>query len=219
VFTAAIFDMDGLLIDSERAIMQAWLSVTSALGLALTQQEYVPVIGRSANESAAILRSRLGAGAFDRAFAEVQHHLTSAPPERLFPPKPGAQEILLKLRTFGVQCAVVSSTESLEVARRLEATEMLGFFQIVIGGEMVTNAKPDPAIYRLCTEKLLLNAPRCLAFEDSDSGVASAHAAGVKVVLVPDLKAPELLTVSRSLEVFASLTAAIPRLETWFTHR
>jgi HAD superfamily hydrolase (TIGR01509 family) len=217
VFAAAIFDMDGLLIDSERTIMETWLRVTSTLGRPITPPEYVLIIGRGANESAAILRKRLGDDAFDRAFAEVQRQLASAPPEKLFPPKPGAREILLQLRALGTPCAVVSSTGSLEVKRRLAATGLLGFFDEVIGGEMVINAKPDPALYRLSTEELSLDASRCLAFEDSDNGVASAHAAGVKVVLVPDLKAPDPVTVSRSFEVLASLTDAIPRLSAWFS--
>ncbi len=217
MFRAAIFDMDGLLIDSERAIMDLWLRVTTSLGRPLAESEYVPVIGRAAAESAAILTAALGQDLAERAFAEVRSILLTADPAKLFPPKRGAREVLIRLRETGVPCVAASSTVSSEIRRRLAAVHLLEFFPAVVGGDQVAKGKPDPALYLLASRSLATPPGQCLAFEDSDNGVSAAVAAGIAVVLVPDIKTPNPSSVSHSLEVLDSLNEAIPRVETWFT--
>ncbi len=216
MFSAAIFDMDGLLIDSERAIMRLWFRATAELGRPLTDGEYVPIIGRAARESAALMTALLGPEVFEQAAAQVRDLALTANPAELFPTKPGAREILDRLRELGVPCAVASSTASGEVRRRLAAVELLDFFAVVVGGDQVPKGKPHPALYNLAVAQLGLDSARCLAFEDSDNGVAAASAASIRVVMIPDLKPPNDMSAARSFEILASLVEARQRIETWF---
>jgi len=216
MFQAAIFDVDGLLIDSERAIMRLWLHATADLDCPMTESDYIPTIGRAAKESAAILIERLGPGAFERTYAEVQAAIQTSDPAQLFPPKPGARDILDRLRAKGVRCVVASSTVSAEVRRRLEGVRLLEFFEAVIGGDRVVLGKPDPALYRLAAETLGVPPAKCLAFEDSDHGISAATAAAVSVILVPDLKEPSPASRQNSLATVTSLTEAIQHLDRWF---
>ena len=217
-FTAAIFDLDGLLIDSERVIMREWLRVTDMMGDPLTETEYVPVIGLAAPESDAHLIARLGSVRFAEAADRVNAALTSTDGPTVFQPKVGAHDILARMHALGVPCGVASSTATEEVERRLRAVNLRDYFRVVVGGDKVARGKPDPALYLRAAE-LLASAPaQCLAFEDSENGVKAAVAAGVEVVLVPDIKPPTTQMRRDAFIELASLEDAIPRLQEWFGH-
>jgi len=216
MFRAAIFDVDGLLIDSERAIMRLWLRATADLDRPMTESDYLPTIGRAAKESAAILIERLGQSVFERTYSRVQTEIQTSDAAELFPPKPGAREILEHLRAKGIPCVVASSTVSVEVRRRLQGVHLLDFFSAVIGGDQAALGKPDPALYRLAATSLKTPPAQCLAFEDSDHGITAATAAKVSVILVPDIKEPSPASRQNSLATVASLTEAIQHLDRWF---
>lgn len=215
-FGAAIFDVDGLLIDSERAIMRLWLRATAGFARPMTESDYIPTIGRAARESAAILIERLGRRVFERTYADVQTAIQTSDPAQIFPPKPGAHDILMRLRAKGVPCVVASSTASAEVRRRLAGVHLLEFFDAVIGGDQVALGKPDPALYRLAAGSLKTPPAKCLAFEDSGHGITAATAAQVSVILVPDLEQPSPASRQNSLATVASLSEAIQHLDSWF---
>jgi beta-phosphoglucomutase-like phosphatase (HAD superfamily) len=132
----------------------------------------------------------------------------------VFPLKPGALELLRLLRQRGVPCAVASSTYADEVRRRLTTVGVLDFFQVVAGGDEVARSKPDPAVYLLAAARLGVQPVRCLAFEDSDHGAAAAHQAGLRVVVVPDLRAHEFASAYMKL---SSLEDAIAHIDRWFS--
>jgi HAD superfamily hydrolase (TIGR01509 family) len=214
VFTAAIFDMDGLLLDSERIIMQAWLSSAQEERLVLSEPDFLQVVGCGAEESRTRLSELLGGhGRFqlvrDRARAKLRTQ-----PGVVFPLKPGALRLLALLRQRGVPCAVASSTFVDEVRCRLEKVGVLDFFQAVAGGDEVSRSKPDPAVYLLAAERLGVPPLRCLAFEDSDLGARAAHQAGLRVVVVPDLKAHVFDSAYMQL---CSLEDAVAHLDRWFS--
>jgi len=212
-FTAAIFDMDGLLLDSERTIMQAWIDSARALQIALHADDYVQVVGHAEAEANARLAALLGG---HEAFGQVQQAAQArlAPEAGLvFPLKPGALALLQALQQRGVPCALASSTRVAEVRRRLAAAGIAPFFRAVAGGDEVLRGKPDPAVYRLAAQRAGIDPLRALAFEDSDHGCVAARAAGLQVVVVPDLKTPD---AALSLMHLASLELALPHLDDWF---
>ena len=214
MFTAAIFDMDGLLLDSERVIMQAWLESAAAEGLSLSQPDFLFVVGCGAEESSARLTELLGSrGNFQLVRDRARARLAAAS-GIVFPLKPGARALLTALRQRGVACAVASSSYVEEVRRRLAQVGVLDFFQAVAGGDEVTRSKPDPAVYLLAASRLGVSPVRCLAFEDSDHGAKAAHAAGLRVVTVPDLKAYDFASAYMQL---ASLEDAMAHLDHWFS--
>ncbi len=214
---AALFDMDGLLIDSERVIMAAWLEAARRFNVSLSAAKYADLVGRNAAESDALLGQVFGGSERLRsAQIEVNRALESKPPAQRFPLKPGATRLLETLAAAGTPCVVASSSARSEIEERLSMAGVLGYFVAVAGGDEVTLGKPDPAIYRLAAARAGVAPARCLAFEDSPNGARAALSAGAGLVLVPDLLEPPAEIAERSVCVLRSLDEAIPRVEAWF---
>jgi beta-phosphoglucomutase-like phosphatase (HAD superfamily) len=219
MFAAVLFDMDGLLLDSERVLMRAWTAAAALEGCAMRDEIYASVIGRSARESHPLFVEMLGGQAtYERLRARVQEDLGRARGDDrpLFPFKQGVVELLAALRALGVPCAVASSSSADEIRHRLDAVGVLAHFGAVAGGNEVTRGKPDPAVYLLAAERLGLPATTCIAFEDSENGARAALASGAALVVVPDLRPPPTDILARSLHVFDSLHDAHDHLPRWF---
>lgn len=216
-FKAAIFDMDGLLIDSERHIMQAWLEGAQALGFTLTPADFVQVIGRAGPEGDALLTRLLGSEqAFRETAAHAREALLGGREHAVFPLKAGAAELLAALEEAGVPCAVASSSKVEEIRHRLGHVGVLRHFKAVAGGDEVTHGKPDPSLYLLAATRLGVAPEDCIAFEDSENGARAAQAAGIRVVIVPDLKAPPEDVAARAHGVIGSLEDALEHVPHWF---
>jgi len=206
--------MDGLLLDSERVIMQAWLVAAQQAGFRLSEPEFLLVVGCGADDSRARLTTMLGGHERFQLVRDRARANLAAQPGVVFPLKPGALELLELLRQRGVPCAVASSTYADEVRRRLANVGALDFFQVVAGGDEVSRSKPDPAVYLLAAERLGVPPAQCLAFEDSDHGAVAAHRAGLSVVVVPDLKAHDFDSAYMQL---SSLEDARAHIDRWFS--
>lgn len=215
MFTAAIFDMDGLLIDSERTIMAACIAAAQELDMTLTEADYITVVGRSAPDVSRILTQLLGgADNFTRAMTRAGQLLGGD--EVCFPLKSGALAMLATLQQQGIPCAVASSSARHEIQYRLRSVGVLDYFAAITGGNEVLHGKPNPAIYQLAAQRLGFSPEQCMAFEDSENGARAAIAAGLGVVVVPDLKMPGDFVLSNSLDVLTSLEQAVSKLDEWF---
>ena len=216
-FKAAIFDMDGLLIDSERAISKAWIEGAQALGFRLQMADFMDVIGRASQQSEAILIGLLGSEEAMRATAaKARTLLPQAGGGPVFPLKSGALPLLQALHAAGIPCAVASSSNVDEIRHRLGHVDVLKYFRCIAGGNEVTHGKPDPALYLLAAARLDVEPEDCIAFEDSENGARAAQAAGVRVVIVPDLKHPPDDVAARAHGVIDSLAEAIDHVPHWF---
>ena len=216
-FLAAIFDMDGLLIDSERAIARAWIEGAAALGFPLVLDDFKRVIGRAAQQGNAILDDLLGGEAARRATAaKAQALLPHAGGAPVFPLKPGALPLLQALQAAGIPCAVASSSHVDEIRHRLAHVGVLPLFQAIAGGNEVVHGKPDPALYLLAASRLGVAPQDCIAFEDSENGARAAQAAGIRVVIVPDLVTPSDEVAARAHGVIGSLEDALAHVPHWF---
>ncbi|RDU98987.1 HAD family hydrolase [Trinickia dinghuensis] len=217
MFSAAIFDMDGLLIDSERTIMNTWIDVARELGVHIRPVDYVEIVGRSLPECHAMLAKMLGEeSVFQEALIRVRQRLQSPENPPVYPLKPGAHDLLTALVNAGVPCAVASSSSAEEIEARLSRVGVLDFFDAIAGGNEVARGKPDPAVYALAAARLGKTASDCLAFEDSENGVLAAHRAGIQVVTVPDLKPPSGEVIGLSLMSLGSLEQAVDYASAWF---
>jgi HAD superfamily hydrolase (TIGR01509 family) len=217
-FKAAIFDMDGLLIDSERAISEAWLAGARELGFSLEMADFVRVIGTAVQQSTALLIEIMGSEEAMRATAAKAHSLLpqSGGGGPVFPLKTGALALLEALHAAGIPCAVASSSSVDEIRHRLGHVDVLKYFRAIAGGNEVAHGKPDPALYLLAAARLGVAPEDCIAFEDSENGARAAQAAGVRVVIVPDLKHPPEDVAARAHGVIASLAEAIAQVPHWF---
>lgn len=196
-FPAAIlFDHDGTLVDTEPVWAAAKVALAAEFGGTWTEQDTLDCLGLSMQFTLDRLRER-GVNLPDEEInnllvAKVHETLAQQPVEFL----PGIERFLAEVREAQIPAAVVTNATT-SVARRTANAAPEGTFSVVIGNDETTHPKPDPQPYLLAAERLGVDPTQCVALEDSPSGVRSATAAGMRVIVVPgELEVPaELGTV------------------------
>jgi HAD superfamily hydrolase (TIGR01509 family) len=186
-----VFDMDGLMLDTERIARIAWRKAAILAGHEMSDDLFASLIGRREPDSSEILRRAFGPG-FDFAKANAQCNLLYHEylAEHGLPLKPGVRELLDALTQRRVRLAVATSTQNPIARLRLEQAGLLGSFSAVVAGDEIVHGKPAPDIYLEAVRRLGIDASVSFALEDSFAGVRSAHAAGLKVIMVPDILQP-----------------------------
>lgn len=187
-FEAVIFDMDGLMFDSERVIQKSWDVVGPRLGFGKMGKDIYHTLGLNRTEREQYFKRTYGDNFPFLQFQECYREEVKKFTEKYGTPvKPGLYELLEVLREQKVKMAVATSSSYENTAALLKETKVYGYFQTVVTGNMVERSKPAPDIYQKACEKLNVRPERALAFEDSYNGIRSAHAAGMKVIMIPDL--------------------------------
>ena len=190
-FPAAIlFDHDGTLVDTEPVWAAAKVALAAEFGGTWTEQDTLDCLGLSMQFTLDRLRER-GVNLPDEEInnllvAKVHEALAQQPVEFL----PGIERFLAEVREAQIPAAVVTNAAT-SVARRTANAAPEGTFSVVIGNDETTHPKPDPQPYLLAAERLGVDPTQCVAIEDSPSGVRSATAAGMRVIVVPgELEVP-----------------------------
>lgn len=186
---AVLFDMDGLLVDTEPLWFEVERAVMARLGGEWTAADQRNLIGGSMNRSVGYLIDRADRPASHEEVAEwliggMAQVLASHEVE----PLPGALELMGEVRNAGLPCALVTSSEPVIVDAVLKALARYDVaFDVIVSGADVQNPKPDPEPYQLAAALVGADPRCCVALEDSPNGVASAEAAGCATVAVPGL--------------------------------
>lgn len=188
---AVVFDMDGVLFDTERLCMDAWVVIAERYGLKNIEEVAYRCIGRTAPDTKRILREAYPD--FDMAALHDERRMLekSMIAERGLPKKPGAAEILKALKVRGVPLAIASSTRMVTVESNLRSAGFYEYFDAVIGGDLIERSKPHPDIYLAACKALKVAPESAAAVEDSFNGIRSAKAAGMFTVMVPDIVQPD----------------------------
>ena len=198
---AVLFDMDGLLIDSEPLWLEAERAVMTRLGSGWTEADQTALLGGSLNRTVRYLLAHAARPAPPEVVGEwLMADISERVRRDGVPLRPGARELLASVEAAGLPRALVTSSERRFMDTVLARTGMR--FDVLVCAEDVSATKPDPEPYLLAAKLLDVNPARCCALEDSPNGVASAQAAGCRVIAVPSLvpiKAAPGLTVVRSL--------------------
>ena len=209
--TAVICDMDGLLVDSEPLYKRAWQSAAAELGYGLPDRFHKTLIGTSESHSEQRLLERFGGDfplpQFREAWREVWRRLLSADRLRA---KPGAKAMLEAVRESPARLALATSSGKGFARVTLEQVGFDGYFEHIVTAEDVRHGKPEPDLYLEAARRLGVAPEHCLVLEDSPPGALAGLAAGMSVVVVPDLLQPPVEIVERAMGVFASLDAASP---------
>ena len=214
-FDAAVFDMDGLIFDSERAGFECWSEVAKTYGFNDITALYRECIGCSRVRVEKLVKGAFGEDfPFDRFRQQVFELYTERYGGGKMPLKSGAREILEYLKTKGIRTAIASSSDREMVCSLLDGAGLTGYFDGIVAGDMVTRSKPEPDIF-LAACRLLGTAPeRTVAVEDSYNGIRAAHAGGLRPVMVPDMLPADEEMRSLAETVEDSLLDVIRWLET-----
>lgn len=204
---AVLLDMDGLMLDSERALLECWQQASAEQQVGIDDAFWLSMVGLHERECTRLLRERLGREPADALRARC-HVLHSARVDAGLDHRPGLQPLLELLVEQGMTRAVVTSTRRERALQKLGAAGLLRHFDTVLTGSDIEHPKPAPDIYLLAASRLGVEPAGCLVLEDSVPGVRAALAAGMTPVQVPDLVAPDAQARALGHRVVASLHEA-----------
>ena len=185
---AVVFDMDGVLFDTEKVCMNAWVNVAERLGMQGMRQVFPLCIGRNNADDEQIIKEHYGADFDYQGFrAQASKEFWDIIAAKGLPEKKGVHELLEYLKNNGWKIGLASSTKRASIQSLLENAGIAQYFSYVIGGEEIVHSKPEPEIYLKACEGLGVDPKETYAIEDSHNGIRSAYSAGMRPIMVPDL--------------------------------
>lgn len=191
-----LFDMDGLVLDTERLYVRFWIEAAHLLGFAMTFQQALNMRSLGRDDSQALLEGYFGPTISYDILRKKRIELMDAYiADHGVEAKPGIFELLDALDVRGIPAAITSSSPPESIQRHLTALNLFHRFAKICSGRQVSHGKPAPDIYLFGAASLGLPPEKCLALEDSPTGILAAHRAGCMSVMVPDLDQPDQETV------------------------
>ena len=213
---AFIFDMDGVIFDSERLYIDCCIEIAEKLGMdhivetchrcigvttevtrAILLETYrdIDLVDRFREQSVALVRSKIDSGLLEL--------------------KPGVRELLDFLRAKGCHIAIASSTRTDIVEKELADAGLIGYFSAVVGGDRAQRSKPNPDIFLKAAELLGEKPENCVVIEDSFNGIRAAKAAGMTAIMVPDQLVPDEEIRGIADFVLPSLLVVKEQIKSW----
>ena len=203
---AVIFDMDGIIFDSEQCVINCWREVAERHGFPDIEEVCLKCIGTNDALTKKIVMDHYGEDFPYEAYREEMSALYHKRYDHgKLPQKTGVRELLAALKEEGLPCAVASSTREAVVTMQLQEAGLYPFFTTVIGGDKVEHSKPHPEIFIKAAEALNTAPQECLVIEDSLMGIRAASAGGMIPVMVPDLVMPDVETEAKVYTVAEDL--------------
>lgn len=203
---AVIFDMDGVIFDSERLVVETWVEVAKKYGIAGIEDACAACVGINAQATELKMKEIYGE---EFPYQEYKKEASALYHERYddgrLPTKPGIRELLEFLHANNIRTAVASSTRRAVVEQEIRDAGLAPFFQKIICGDMVARSKPAPDIFLKAAEELGVNPEVCYVIEDSYNGIRGAHAAGMHPIMVPDMLPPTDEMEKLAEQIFPSL--------------
>jgi HAD superfamily hydrolase (TIGR01509 family) len=210
-FKAVVFDMDGLLLDTETLWHRSEVEMFRRHGAEFTWEDKMAVIGTSFDHTAAYFAKRLGRPAEDgAALVEEMTALMHDEVRRQVDARPGARELVERLRAVPVPLGLASNSPRFLVDDALRTAGLSDAFDAIVTSDDVQNAKPAPDIYLLACERLGVAPVDAMAIEDSGSGVAAAKAAGLYTVAVPQYAETDVSAADRVVDSLERLLETAP---------
>lgn len=190
-YKAVVFDMDGVIFDSERLVLECWKEIAQEKGMTNMDEVFRKCIGTNMVKTKEILLEYYGEDfLFDAFRKEASILFHSRYDNGRLPMKTGIKELLIYLKEQGVKIGLASSTRYEVVRQELQDAGILSYFKSLTCGDMVKQSKPEPEIFLKACESLSVKPEEAIAIEDSFNGIRSAYRAGMLAIMVPDMIAP-----------------------------
>lgn len=213
-YQAAIFDMDGLLLDTERVCLQAFEKACSTLSLPFLKTVYLGIIGQNAKGIEQTLQSGYGKGldyhALRQVWMEYYHGVIE---HQAIPIKEGVIELLEWLTSQHIPMTVATSSAQKTASIKLKLSGLDQYFKQITTGCEVSQGKPHPEIFLLAAKRLNIVPQYCLGFEDSNNGVRAGVAANLQMFQIPDLVTPDKDIIALGHTIAPSLSNVLQQLK------
>ena len=214
-YQAVVFDMDGVIFDTERLVIEFWKEVAKKHNIPNVEHTCIQCLGTNRVRTREIFLENYGADfPFDPYRAEVTElfntHYKGVP----LPTKPGIRELLNYLQEHDIKVGLASSTAQHLVRDEIGTAGLLPYFQTLVCGDMVEHSKPAPDIFLKACEILNADPTKSIAIEDSFNGIRSAHCAGMTPIMVPDQVQPTDEIRTLAFHVMPSLLDVLNWLKT-----
>ncbi len=195
---AIVFDMDGVLFDTERVCDMVWMEISDEIGFEKGADALKNCVGLNRKSEAEYFAANHPEVDFEWFVMQLSARMQKWLDENGMPVKTGTRELLTWLRENLWKVGLATSTRKVSVMHHLEMTGLTEMFDEIVTGDMVEKGKPDPEIYLTACEKLGTRPEETYAVEDSRNGLVSAHNAGMMAILVPDTTVPteEMLRIA-----------------------
>ena len=197
-----IFDMDGVILDSEKLYVRFWCEAGRFYGFPMEEKHALSIRSMARQLAAEKLRGFFGSSFdYDAVSSKRVDLMDKYVEENGIELKDGAEDLLMYLKENGYRIALATATPPDRAEKYLKAHDLYKYFDVTVSASMVSLGKPAPDIYLRAAEMLGLSAQSCLALEDSPNGIRSASSAGCVTVMVPDLDLPndDILTLLHSV--------------------
>lgn len=201
-----IFDMDGLMLDTEKLSYDSWKKAASNYGYLLTKEIFLKLLGTNALKIKQTLIETFGKDfPFDNVYEERMKIGNEHTDKYGVQTKEGLLELLTFLTDSGIKKAVATSTNRDRATMLMSRVGIFNFFDNAIYGDEVKRSKPDPEIFLKAAEKFSLKSEACVVLEDSPAGIKAAYSAGMMPIMIPDMVSPDEETRNMAFKVLKNL--------------
>jgi len=216
--SAVIFDMDGLMFDTESIVVEAWKHAGRAYGYEISASLVIQSVGVNSHDTQVLFEQALGpAFNFHRVRTLRDQYVDDMIEHDGVPLKDGLGELLDVLANHAVLKAVATSTERTRAEILLRKAGVSPRFEAVVCGNEVQRGKPAPDIFLLAADRLQATPRNCIVLEDSESGIQAAVNANMRPFMIPDLKPPSPAILAMVEQIFPNLHAVASYLSDIFT--
>lgn len=206
-----VFDMDGLMFDTEILTFKIWKEILDECNYDHTLEFYKETIGKRSVEVVEMYKNRFGVD-FDYQAVKVKamEKFWQYTEEKGVPMKKGLVELLEHLKKNKIKIALATSTTTKSATEILTRANVIDYFDVLVCGDMVKEGKPHPEVFETAVKKLDLTPQECLGLEDSFNGIVSSSQARLKTIMIPDLILPTDEIKKRCFKVLTNLCEVIP---------